>query len=61
MSYDLILSSTVIAAIVSGLVYIINQRSSQVARYVVEQRENWRETIRTITYEILNADNNTIS
>ena len=43
MDWKTILTSTVIAAIISGLFAIIQQKNSTTARYVIEQREEWRE------------------
>ena len=57
MNLNVILSSAVIAAIVSGVVALIKHNSSQVSKYIVEQREMWREKIREIATSILINDN----
>lgn len=52
MDWKTILTSTVIAAIISGVFAIIQQKNSTTARYVIEQREEWREKIRELADNI---------
>lgn len=52
MDWQTILTSSVIAAIISGIFAIVQQKNSTTARYVIEQREEWREKIRNLADEI---------
>lgn len=52
MDWQTILTSGVIAAIVTGIIELIKQGNSNKARYIIEQREEWREKIRDIADEI---------
>lgn len=60
MDWKTILTSSVIAAVISGIFAIIQQKNSTTARYVIEQREEWREKIRGIADEIYSSDEKTI-
>ena len=52
MDWQTILTSGVIAAIVTGIIELIKQGNSNKTRYIIEQREEWREKIRNIADEI---------
>lgn len=60
MDWKTILTSTVIAAIISGLFAIIQQKNSTTARYVIEQREEWREKIRDLADDIFFGNTDTM-
>lgn len=60
MDWKTILTSSVIAAVISGIFAIVQQKNSTTARYVIEQREEWREKIRDIANEIYNSNEKTI-
>lgn len=60
MDWKTLLASGVIAAIVSGLFEVLKQKNSNTARYVIEQRELWREKIRDISNEIYLSNEETI-
>lgn len=60
MDWKIILTSSVIATIVSGVFAIIQQKNSTTARYVIEQREEWREKIRNLADEIFFGDTDTM-
>lgn len=60
MDWKTILTSSVIAAIISGVFAIIQQKNSTTARYVIEQREEWREKIRDLADEIFFGNTDTM-
>ncbi len=53
MNWQTILTSGVIAAIVTGLIELVKISNSNKTRYIIQQREEWRETIRKLAEEIL--------
>lgn len=53
MDWQTILTSGVIAAIVAGIIELVKLSNSNKTRYIIQQREEWRETIREIADEIL--------
>ncbi len=55
MTTDVILTSAVIAAIISGVFTILNKHREGEMRYVTHEREKWRQNIRVISEEILNC------
>ena len=56
MDWETILTSTIIAAIVTGIIELFNLNNSNKATFVIKQREEWREKIRTIIDDIYKAD-----
>ena len=56
MDWKTILTSGVIAAIVAGVIELVKMNNSNKATYIISQREEWREKIRTITAEICESD-----
>ena len=56
MDWKTILASGVVAAIVAGIFELWKQKSSNTARYVIEQRELWRDKIRKIADEIYSSN-----
>lgn len=60
MDWKTLLASGVIAAIVSGLMELFKLKHSNTARYVIKQREEWREKVRGIADEIYSSDKKTI-
>lgn len=60
MDWQTILTSGVIAAIVAGIIELVKLSNSNKSRYIIQQREKWREKIRKISEEIQTADFNNI-
>lgn len=56
MDWETILTSSVIAAIVAGIIELFKLNNSNKATFVIKQREEWREKIRTIIDDIYKAD-----
>lgn len=56
MEWENILPSTIIAAIVTGIIELFKLNNSNKATFVIKQREEWREKIRTIIDDIYKAD-----
>lgn len=57
MDLKTVLTSSVIAAIITGLLSLItnfsNQKNDSKIKYVTEERKNWRQEIRKICDEII--------
>lgn len=52
MDWQTILTSGVIAAIVAGIIELVKLSNSNKTRYIIQQREKWREDIRVLADEI---------
>lgn len=52
MNWQTILTSVVVAAIVTGLIELVKLGNSNKTRYIIQQREKWREDIRVLADEI---------
>lgn len=53
MDLQVILASTVVAAVISMLTSVYNSRRTENLKYVTEERQKWREEIREIAQEIV--------
>ena len=60
MEWENILPSTIIAAVVTGIIELVKMNNSNKATYIISQREEWREKIRDIADDIYKADQKTI-
>ena len=52
MDMNVILTSTVIAAVISLLANVYNSRRTRKLKYITEERQKWREDIREIAENI---------
>jgi hypothetical protein len=60
MEWENILPSTIIAAVITGIIELFRLNNNNKATYIIKQREKWREKIRAIADEIYGSDNNNI-
>lgn len=60
MEWENILPSTIIAAVVTGIIELVKMNNSNKATYIISQREEWREKIRDIADDIYKADQKNI-
>lgn len=60
MDLQAVLTSTVVAAIISILANIYNARRTESLKYVTEERQKWREEIRKIAEDIVDCPRNEI-
>lgn len=61
MDWQTILTSGVIATIVTGLIELVKLSNSNKTRYIIQQREEWRETIRKLADEIHSTEHKYIN
>lgn len=56
MNTEMLLSSAVIAAILSGIISFFISRRQETLQYITGERKEWREKIREITYNLNGAN-----
>lgn len=60
MELQAVLTSTVVAAIISMLANVYNSRRTENLKYITEERQKWREEIRKIAEDIVDCPRNEI-
>lgn len=56
MEWENILPSTIIAAVITGIIELFRLNNNNKATYIIKQREEWRDKIRNITTDINKAN-----
>lgn len=56
MNTEMLLSSAVIAAILSGIISFLISRRQETLQYITGERKEWREKIREIAYNLNGAN-----